>query len=243
MRSTYSKVIPQELSRFPLLFTIFNSIVSFPCSVWTDTSFFMRPYVFPGYRKRESEEKKEKVETISVVYKLKFFCFLSFVSNVSKILLTKVSCQSGCSWILRSDEYRCRVLTYWQTFSNFTPIWPGAASHFALICTTSRRYTVCTVLYVHSTYDVSGYRDRTWVKCKRKKKEKKEKKEQLREILIVVSDFFRAFPPRGGEIHHSDCDIFATVGNLSSTTMIESTRFKNYLHFFSQIWQMKLRRS
>jgi len=30
-------------------------------------------------------------------------------------------------WIPRSDEDRCRALAYWQTFSNFTPIWPGAA--------------------------------------------------------------------------------------------------------------------
>lgn len=66
-------------------------------------------------------------------------------------------------WIPWDDEDRCRGLAYWQTFSNFTPIWPGAASHFALICTPSRRGVIRRI----GTYTPrqAEYRDGTRRKC------------------------------------------------------------------------------
>lgn len=38
-------------------------------------------------------------------------------------------------------EDRCRAVAYRSPFSNFTPIWPTADSHFALICTLRRDVT------------------------------------------------------------------------------------------------------
>lgn len=58
----------------------------------------------------------------------------------------KVSRQDdGRPWIPRGDEDRCRAPAYWQTFSNFTPIWPGAAPVILRLFAPRRIAT----LYVH----------------------------------------------------------------------------------------------
>lgn len=59
------------------------------------------------------------------------------------------------------DRGRCRTLAYWQTFSNFTPIWPGAASHFALICTPSRRGVIRRYICTCTAVKPPWHRDRT----------------------------------------------------------------------------------
>lgn len=127
-------VLSGKLSHLSSLFTAyleFDTFIPLSSSNWIHR--FSRDFMYPaGIARRKKNKLYRSCSTKVSSPPSPFFLTSPVIPYPSPRPCQSFAARKGGderrrAWIPRGDEDRCRALAYWQTFSNFTPIWPGAA--------------------------------------------------------------------------------------------------------------------